>query len=458
MKVLICGAGQVGFGIAERLAAEQNDVTLVDTSPELVKIVSDKLDVRGVVGHGSYPDTLRKAGAEDSDMIIAATLSDEINMVACQVAHSLFNIPTKIARIRAQNYLEPVWRDLFSRENLPIDVIISPEIEVGEAVLRSLAHPGAFEIAFFADEKIAVIGVSCEEDCPLVDTPLNQLTELFPDLLANIVGVLREGKLFVPGSKDQLLIGDDVFIITAKEHIDRTLSAFGHEEKMAQRIIIAGGGNIGCYVAQKIEERQERANIKIIEFDRQRAMKAADSLEKAVVLHGSALDEELLREAGIAEVDTLIALTNDDKVNLLSSVVAKKAGCPKVLSLLSDKIYEGILDPLGIDFHINPRATTVSTILQHVRRGRIRGVYSVASGGAEVIEAEALQTSTLVDVPLREADLPGGVRIGAILRDGEVVIPKGDTRIQRNDRIIIFALNEHVHLVEQMFRVSLEFF
>ncbi len=458
MKVLICGAGQVGFGIAERLAAEQNDVTLVDTSAELIKSVSDKLDVRGVVGHGAHPDTLRRAGAEDSDMIVAATLSDEINMVACQVAHSLFAIPTKIARIRAQNYLEPVWRDLFSRDNLPIDVIISPEIEVGEAVLRSLAHPGAFEIAFFADEKISVIGVSCEEDCPLVDTPLNQLTELFPDLYANIVGVVREGNMFVPGSMDQLLVGDDVYIITALDHIDRTLAAFGHEEKLAQRIIIAGGGNIGRYVAGKLETRQEKTNIKIIEIDRELAMQAADSLEKGVVLHGSVLDEELLREAGITNTDTLVALTNDDKVNLLSSVIAKKAGCSKVLTLLSDRIYEGILEPLGIDLHINPRATTVSTILQHVRRGRIRGVYSVANGGAEVIEAEALKTSTLVGVPLREADLPDGVRIGAIVRDGEVIIPKGGTQIEPNDRIVIFALNEHVPLVEQMFRVSIDYF
>lgn len=458
MKILICGAGQVGFGIAERLASEQNDVTVVDTSPELVSSTAERLDVRGVVGHGSQPDTLRKAGAEETDMIIAATMSDEVNMVACQVAHSLFNIPTKIARIRAQNYMEPVWRDLFSRDHLPIDVIISPELEVGEAVLRSLAYPGAFEICFFADELVAMIGVHCGEDCPLVDTPLNQLTELFPDLIANTVGILREGKIFVPGGNDQLLAGDSAYLIVSRDHINRALTAFGHEEKPGRSIIIGGGGNIGRYVAQQLEIRHEKVRIKVMEVDRQCAMTTADNLERAVVLNGSVLDEELLREAGIETTETFVALTNDDKTNLLSAVIAKQAGCKTVLSLLSDKTYGDIVGTLGIDAHINPRATTVSTILRHVRRGRIRGVYSIENGQAEVLEAEALKTSTLVGVALRDAELPDGVRIGLIIRGEEVIVPGGDAQLQPHDRIIIFSKKEDVRKVEQMFRVSLEFF
>ena len=458
MRVVICGAGQVGFGIAERLASEQNDVTVIDLAADLIKSITDKLDVRGIVGHGAHPDVLRRAGAEECDMIIAVTLFDEVNMVACQVAHSLFAIPTKIARIRAQTYLEPVWRDLFSREHLPIDVVISPEIEVGEVVLRALAYPGAFEVTYFANRKIAFIGVHCGEDCPIIDTPLRQLSELFPDLRATIVAIERGGKLLVPSGSDQLLSGDDVYFVAERGHVERTLSAFGHDEKQARRIIIAGGGNIGSYVARQLEIHQKKARIKIIENNREQAMKAADSLDNTVVLNGDALDKELLLEAGVASSDTLIALTNDDKVNILAAVMAKKAGCSRSVSLLSNRSFDSILTSLGIDAFIDPRATTVSKILRHVRRGRIRGVYSVRNGAGEVIEAEALDTSPMVGKPLRDAELPKGIRIGVILRKDDIIIPQGNTVIQSHDRVIILAEREQVHQVEQMFRVSLEFF
>ncbi|WP_417683810.1 Trk system potassium transporter TrkA [Roseibium sp.] len=458
MKVVICGAGQVGYGIAERLAAEQNDVSVIDSSPKLINAIGDQLDVRGFVGHGAHPDVLAQAGAEEADMIIAVTLYDEVNMVACQVAHSLFNVPTKVARIRAQSYLQPHWQSLFSRENMPIDVIISPEIEVGEMVLRRLALPGAVETVRFADDEIVTVGIVCEEDCPVVDTPLRQLTELFPDLGAVVVGVFRNNKLFVPKSSDSLLVGDLAYVVARRDQVRRTLSIFGHEEPEASRVVIAGGGNIGLYVARALEKRQSNTRIKLIEASRDRAVSIADELKRCVILHGSALDQHILDEADVGTADTMVALTNDDEVNILSSVMAKKLGCRRNLSLLNNPSYPAFAHALGIDAFINPRAVTISKILQHVRRGRIRGVHSLQNGAAEVVEAEALETSPLVGRPLRDIDLPSGIRIGAVFRDGKVITPNGGLQIEAQDRIVIFAVADRVRQVEQMFRVSLDFF
>jgi len=458
MKVLICGAGQVGFGIAERLSAENNDVSIIDNSASMVQRVSDILDVRGFVGHGSQPDVLDEAGARDADMIIAVTLHDEVNMVACQVAHSLFNIPTKIARIRAQSYLEPHWHDLFSREHMPIDVIISPEVEVGEMVIRRLSLPGAFETVSFGDGAISVVGVSCEEDCPVVDTPLTQLTELFPDLPAVVVAVVREGRLFVPHGADHLIAGDDAYFVAPNDQVERTLNIFGHDEKQARRVIIAGGGNVGLYVANRLEELQSSTRLKLIESNRERAVEIAEQLSQTVVLHGSTLDEEVLKEADVSNADTMIALTNDDQVNILSCIMSDRLGCDRALCLLNNASYTDMVRSLGIEASINPRAITVSRVLEHVRRGRIRAVQSIQNGAGEIIEAEALDTSTLVGRPLREIELPDGLRVGAILRNGIVQIPNGETEIKAHDRVVMFAMAENVHEVEQMFRVSLEFF
>ncbi len=458
MKVIICGAGQVGFGIAERLARENNDVTVIDNNPALIQSISDILDVRGFHGYGSHPDVLAKAGAEDADMIIAVTRFDEVNMVACQVAHSLFSVPTRIARIRAQNYLQEHWRDMFSRDNMPIDVIISPEIEVGEMVLRRLSLPGAFDVMSFADGEISVVGVVCGEDCPVVDTPLSQLTELFPDLSAVVVGIVREGRLFVPHSSDQMLEGDRVYFVAAKGQVERTLSIFGHEERASSRVVIAGGGNIGLYVASELEKRDENSKVKLVDVSRDRAISIADQLNRTIVLHGNVVEEEILREADVEQADTFVALTNDDQVNILSSIMAKRLGCQRALALINNSGYSSILGSLDIDAHINPRAITISKILQHVRRGRIRGVHSVQEGLGEVLEAEALETSPLVGKSLRDLDLGEGVRIGSIYRNNEVILPRGDTQIMAHDRIVIFAMSDMVPQVEHLFRVSLEFF
>ena len=458
MKVIICGAGQVGFGIAERLAAEQNDVCVIDVRPDLIRAVRDTLDVRGIVGHGAYPDVLAEAGANEADMIIAVTLHDEINMVACQVAHSLFEVPTKIARIRSQMYLKPHYMDLFSRDHLPIDVIISPEVEVGEMVLRRIAVPGATDVVPFADGKIMMLAIECLEECPVINTPLSQLTELFPNLPSIVVGIHRNNKLFIPHSADQLYAGDLAYVVTTKDQVRRTLGLFGHEKKEASRIVIAGGGNIGLYVAQALEKRGSSTKVKLIENNRARAIDIADELNSTVILNGSALDQKLLHEADIDQADLIVSVTNDDQVNILSGVIAKRLGCKANLVLLNSPTYHDFASTLGIDAQVNPRAVTVSKVLQHVRRGRIRAVHNIQNGQAEIIEADALETSPLVGATLRELDLPRGMRIGAVYRDGQAITPSGSLRIKPKDRVVIFALRDSLKQVEQLFRVSLEFF
>ena len=458
MKVIICGAGQVGYGIAERLAAEKNDVSVIDTSPELIRAIRDSLDVRGFVGHGAHPDVLEAAGAQQADMLIAVTLYDEVNIVACEVAHALFNVPTKIARIRSQSYLRPHYRHLFSRDHLPIDVIISPELEVGEMVLRRIALPGATDVVGFGDNKIAMVAIECQEDCPVINTPLAQLSQLFPDLPSTVVGITRGGKLFIPHSSDQLIAGDLAYVVTTKDQVRRTLGLFGHEEQEATRIVIAGGGNIGLHVARTLEQRQTRTRVRIIESTRERAVAIADELRRTIVLQGSALDQKLLTEADIHDADLMVALTNNDQVNILASAMATRLGCKANLALINTPAFHELTGTMGIDAYVYPRAVTISRVLQHVRRGRIRAVHTIQQGAAEIIEAEALETSPLVGAELRDLDLPHGMRIGAIYRNGEVIKPGGTVRIKPKDRVVIFALAEAVRQVEQMFRVSLEFF
>ena len=458
MRILICGAGQVGYGIAERLSRENNDVTVIDNSPELVQNIQDRLDVRGYVGHGSHPDVLHRAGAEHADLIIAVTLYDEVNMVACQVAHSLFRVPTKIARIRAQSYKQAHWQNLFTTEHMPIDVIISPEIEVGDVILRRIALPGAKDIVLFNDGTVAMVAIECDEDCPLVDTPLSQLTELFPDLNAVVAGISRSGRMITPRSTDQILLGDTAYVITDRSQMRRALSIFGKEQSEAGRIVIAGGGNIGIYLASQIEEQLPGARVKIIENSRAAAERLAENLNRTVVLHGSALEETILQEAGVQNSDLMVAITNNDQVNILTSVLAKKLGCKSNLALLNNVGYHDFTRSLGIEDFINPRSVTISRVLQYVRRGRIRGVYSVENGAAEIIEAEALEASPLVGQPLRDLELPVGLRIGMVSHDGELHRPTGDLVIKPNDRVIMLATSDHIQEVEQMFRTSHDFF
>jgi len=458
MKVIICGAGQVGWQIARHLASEKNDVTVVDNNPDLVARATETLDVQGVTGFASYPDILARAGARDADMLVAATHSDEVNMVTCQVAHSIFAVPRKIARLRAQSYLDAIYSDLYRQEHLPIDVVISPEREVADAALRRLSAPSAFDVETFFSGAATLLGLQIDDDCPVVNTPLRQLTDLFSTLKALVVGVRREGSLFVPEATDQLFPGDQVYVCAETDDVNRTLEIFGKEVKKQDRVVIIGGGNVGLAVAEALEARQTRTRAKVIELNRGVAEHAADALERTVVLHGNGMDIELLKEAGITRADAVLAVTDDDKVNMLAAVRGKAAGCPMAICLINDTSLIPLMEPLQIDAHINPRATTVSSILRHIRHGRVRNVYSVGDAEAEVIEAQVLSTSPISGHAIRDIEFPEGVLVGAVLKGDKVIRPVGGTRIEEGDVVVIFAMAADVPEVERLLQVSIDFF
>ncbi len=458
MRVIICGAGQVGWQIARHLAGERNDVTVVDNNPDLVRRATETLDVKGLTGFASYPDILDAAGARDCDMIIAATYSDEVNMVVCQIAHSVFEVPRKIARLRAQSYLNAIYSDLYRNDHLPIDVVISPEREVAEAALQRLAAPAAFDTESFLDGKVQLLGIQLDEDCPVLSTPLRQLSDLFSTLRSIVVGVRREGALFAPDPGDQLFAEDQIYILTPAEDINRTLEIFGKNTKKQERIVIVGGGNVGLAVARALEKRTDRVRVKMIERDRRAAERAADALERTIVLNGDGLDMELLDEANIDRTDAVLTVTDDDKVNLLAAVRAKSAGARMAIALINDPSLVPLMGALDIDAYINPRSTTVSSILRHVRHGRVRGVYSIGDAEAEIIEAQVLSTSPLAGRQLRDIDFPEGVLVGAISRSGKVIKVTGSVRIEEGDVVILFSLAADVPEVERLLQVSIDYF
>ncbi len=458
MKVIICGAGQVGWQIARHLSGERNDVTVVDINPDLVRRATETLDVQGVIGFASHPDVLEKAGARDADMIIAATHSDEVNMVTCQVAHSIFNITRKIARIRAQNYLETLYSDLTNQDRLAIDVVISPEREVAEAALQRLAAPATFDTEIFMGGRAQLLGIQLGEDCPVLNTPLRQLNELFSTLRAIVVGIRRQDRLFAPEAGDQLLADDQIYVFSQSEDVNRALEIFGKKTKKQERVVIIGGGNVGLAVARALEARTDRVRAKVIEKHRPTAERAADALERTIVLNGDGMDIDMLMEAAIDRADAILAVTDDDKTNLLVSVRAKQAGCPMAIALVNDPTLAPLMAPLDIDAYINPRATTVSSILRHIRHGRVRGVYSIGDAEAEVIEAQVLSTSPIAGRLIREIEFPEGVLVGAVMKGDKVLKPTGGLRIDPGDVIALFAMSKDVPEVERLLQVSIDFF
>ncbi|AWX92552.1 Trk system potassium transporter TrkA [Paracoccus mutanolyticus] len=457
MKIIICGAGQVGWHIARHLSGERNDVTVIDTNAELIRRATDALDVQGVTGFASHPDVLDRAGARDADLIIAATHSDEVNMVTCQVAHSVFQVPRKIARLRSPAYLDAIWSDLYRTDHLPIDVVISPEREVARSALQRLSAPSTFDAETFLTGRLQLLGISLDLDSPVLNTPLRQLNEMFSSLSAIVAGVRRGGRLFAPEPGDQLFDGDQVYVFTLTEDVRRTPRSLASAEEQ-ESVVIIGAGNVGLAVAQALEARPERVRLKLIERNRERAEDAADALNRTIVLHGDGLSAELLEEAAVPRADAVLAITDDDKTNILAAVRAKQAGAGLVISLVNDPTLMSLMEPLDIDAFINPRASTVSTILRHIRHGRVRDIYSVGDAEAEVIEAQVLSTSPLAGRPIRDIEFPGGALLGAVQKGERVVKPTGDLRIEEGDIIVIFALAADIPEVERLLQVSIDFF
>lgn len=459
MKIIVCGAGQVGTGIARQLASEDNDVIIVDQSVELIQKINETLDVKAFVGIPSHPTVLEDAGAREADMIIAVTTSDETNMIVCQVAHSLFGMHTKIARVRHQNYLNPIWKDLYRKDHLPIDYIISPEKEVAQAIMNRLHVPGAMDMIPFADEKLLVVEVSCTSTCALINLPLIQVREILLDLNVSVIGLVREEQVILPDKKETLKGGDAIFFATSKENVSEAMKIFGHKEKEARKVLIIGGGNIGLFLAEALEQEEHDIKAKLIEIYKDRAEYIASKLTKTVVLNGDALDQEILSEANIENTETVISVSNDDEVNILSSLLAKRSGCDRAITLINKSTsYSPLMSSLGIDVIVSPRETTVSSILQHIRKGKVKSAFSICSGMAEIIEVEAVDNSSVLGQTVAGIGMPKGSIIGAMIREDEVIIPREDEIIALGDRILVLCMLEDVKKVDAIFSERQDYF
>jgi trk system potassium uptake protein TrkA len=450
MRVIICGAGQVGSTIARHLAAEQIDVTAVDIDPGPAQRLDESYDVRGLIGHGSHPETLERAGARGADMLIAVTRSDEINIVACQVAHSLFNVPLRIARIRHHGYLAPMRAGRSADAQPSISHIISPEIEVARGIARRLREPGAFDMLPLAGGRMQMIGLHSAPS-PLLDAPLARLQEFFPELSIRVIALVRQGAAFVPGDADRIESGDDIYLVTATDQVARVMAAFGHLEKVARRVVIVGGGNVGLSLAQIMTRETPQVSLKIVENSKPRSELISREIgDGAVVLHGDALDREVLEEANAGAAETVVAVTNDDETNIFASVLAKRAGCGRVITLVNKNAYEPLLPSLGIDAVVSPSAITISTILRYVRRGPIATLYALREDFGDLVEAEALPGSRLTQVPVGQLGHGDGLLVAAILRGEQVIIPLRSTQIDAGDRVIILVTRPAVPQMERL--------
>ena len=461
MNIIICGAGRVGFAIANILSEQGHSITIIDQSSEDIQKIDDTLDVKAIVGKATYPSILEKANASEADMIIAVTRNDEINMLICQIAFSIFNVPKKIARIRSQDYLNPKFTSVYNKENLPIDVIISPEIEIAKSLQRKLEAPGALDNVPFANNKIRLLEILINDKCALTNIKLNKLTEKFSKLDVNIMGVIRKNKFIILKKNDVMLKDDKAYVVINAAQMQETLSAFGHNEKVSNKILIIGGGNIGFNLAKNLEESFESARVKIIEKNKERAELIASELNNTIIINGDALDEEVLLEANLDEVQTVLALTNDDEDNLMVSVLVEKftkdnseLNDKRTMALINKPNYSLLQSSLKIDDFIDPRMNTVSSILKHIHKGTIANAYSILNGDYEMIEAEIIETSELIYKELKNSNLPDEIRVGAILRGDEVIIPRSNFIFKKEDIVVLLAKKDFLHVVENMFRIS----
>jgi len=458
MKIIILGAGEVGATLAENLADENNDVTIVDTNGALLRPLQDTLDIRAIQGYAAHPEILRSAGANDADMIIAVTQSDEINMIACQIAYTLFHTPTKIARIRAAEYL--VEERLFHQDAIPIDMSISPEQLVTNYIRRLIEYPGALQVVDFADGKVQVVGVKAYYGGPLVGKELRSLREHIPNVDTRVVAIYRRGKPLIPEGDTVLEADDEVFFVAARGHIKRVIGELRKLDRPVKRVMIAGGGNIGTRLALALENH---CQVKIIESNQERASWLSEQVNRSIVLKGDAANEALLREENIESVDVFCAITNDDEANILSAMLAKRLGARKAMALINRLAYVDLIESSGtqIDIAISPKQSTVSALLAHVRRGDVVRVHTLHRGAAEAIEAIAhgeRGSSRVVGRRIEQIKLPPGATIGAIARGDNVIIAHHDTVIESGDHVMIFIIDKkYTAEVERLFQVGMSF-
>ena len=455
MNIIICGAGRVGYTIAKLLSEQDHSITVIDQSSEDIQKINEELDVKSIVGKATFPTVLEKANAEEADMIIAVTRSDEINMLICQIAFSVFKISKKIARIRSQEYLDTKFSKVYSIDNLPIDVIISPEVEIAKSIQRKLEAPGALDNVTFADNKIRLLEIDVDDNCPLIDIKLEDITKKFSKLEANILGVIRNEKFIFLKKKDVMKKLDKAYVIINSSQMQLTLDAFGHDEKISNKFLIIGGGNIGFNLAKNLENSMDAVRIKIVEKNKERAEHIANNLNNSLVINGNGLDEDVLKEANIEDAETVLALTNDDEDNLMVSVLVEKFSKDKrTMALINKPNYSLLQNSLKIDDLIDPRMNTVSSILKHVHKGTIETAYTILNGEFEVIEAEIIDSSELINKELKNSNLPDDIRIGAILRKDDVIIPTSKFIFEKKDIVVFLAKRDQLSLVERLFQIS----
>jgi trk system potassium uptake protein TrkA len=457
MKIIILGAGQVGGTLAEHLAIEQNDIIVVDSDGDKLRALADRLDIGTVVGEASHPNVLYKAGAEDADMLIAVTNSDEINMMACQVAHSLFNTPKKISRVRSPNYLAR-QDQLFNRDHIPVDVIIGPEQLVTANIKRLITNPGALQVLDFAEGRVQLVAVRAYRDGPIVGQQLREIRRHMPNVDTRVAAIFRQGRPIIPEGTTVVEEGDEVFFIAAREHIRDVMSELRKIDKPYKRVMIAGGGNIGATLAQSLENNYQ---VKIIEKSYSRCRVLSEQLKRTIVLSGSAAEPQLLYAENIEQTDVFCALTNNDESNIMISMLAKRMGARKVITLIANSAYADLVGD-EIDISISPQQITIGSLLTHVRRGDISNVHSLRRGAAEAIEVTARgdrRSSKVVGRQLDEIQLPDGVTIGAIVRGNEVLIAHGHVVVEDHDHVILFLVDRSkITAVEKLFAVGFGFF
>jgi len=456
MKIIILGAGQVGGSLALSLANESNDITLVDHNAKVLREIQDRADLQTITGHASHPSVLAQAGARDANMIVALTSSDETNMVACQVAYTLFHTPTKIARVRSGDYLN--YKDLFVQEALPVDVLISPELLVSKYVQNLIEHPGALQVLNFANGKVQLVAVRINANSTLVGKSIENIFEGNKTIVSSIVAIYRGHEAVTINNGTVIKDGDDLFFVAAAAQAKNVTTMLQGLDKPNRRVLIAGGGNIGSQLAQTLESH---FRVKLIERNAERARFLSETLDKTIVLYGDAADEDILLEENIDSVDVFCALTNDDEANILSAMLAKRLGARKVMSLINRPSYVELVESGMIDIAISPQQVTIGALLAHIRRGDVVAVHSLRKGAAEAIDAVAhgdQNTSKVVGRCISDLKLPRGATIGAIVRAGEVLISRPDLMVESEDHVIMYLADKNkVSDVERLFQVSATF-
>lgn len=457
-RVVICGAGQVGYNIARYLSYYDVHVTCIDTDRDLVTKLSERLDIQAICGSASHPGVLERAGVKGADVFLAVTRIDEVNMVACELAHALFEAKTKIARIRSKAYLDPKWKRIFDPGNLSVDAVISPELEVAKFISNSLSVPGAFSVYTLCDGHVQVVGVRCTMDTPVVNTPLTHIASLFPEVELTVLGIVRGDSYIIPTEDEILRKEDEIYFCCATTEVHKAMQAFISNPNDSSSIIILGGGHIGLALAQEIEKTYPKTAVRIIEMDKQRAEDISRELNHSVVIYGDALESEVLKEAGVLGTELVVAVTADDRVNTFSSLLAKRHGARHVQALVNNRSYAPLVTSLGVDAVINPRAISVSRILEHIRQGNVCGVHSIREGFGEVIEVDIPEGSNLVGATLNEISFPGELAVGAVVRGETILSPTGDITFQQGDKVVIMVSSHMIPKMEKLLSEQITYF